>query len=205
MIAHLQGKLLRKSVDSVIIDIGGIGYQLYLSLNAMSQLPVEGEEVSLWVYTHVREDAIQLYGFFDLQEQQVFERLIQISGVGPRLARNVLSGIGADDLVAAIEQGATGRLQSIPGVGRKLAERMIVELREKFQQEPLQARGLTPVDKMQEEALSALIHLGYKKREAEKAIRDFSAAEKDRELNIQAIVKGALRQLTHEWVARMTK
>ncbi|MBI4209320.1 MAG: Holliday junction branch migration protein RuvA [Deltaproteobacteria bacterium] len=192
MIASIQGKILRKAVHSVIIEASGVGYELHVSLKTHSQLPNEGEIVQLWAYTHLRENLIELYGFFDLKEKEVFERLIQVSGVGPRLARNILSGIEAEELVGAIVHREKGRLQSIPGIGAKIAERLIIELKEKFENEWATASKTGSGGRIQEDALSALLNLGYKRRDVEKIVQE--ACEKESQ-DVQKVVKESLRQL----------
>jgi holliday junction DNA helicase RuvA len=182
----------------VVIDVGGIGYLVLIPLNVFYHLPDIGAPMSLQIHTHVREDALQLFGFRDLAEKQVFLLLMGVSGIGPKLALNILSGIPAEDLARALRNGDQIRLVSIPGVGRKLAERMIVELKDKF-------TNLTPVtldntskpeassQKMQD-AVSALINLGYKKPEIEKTVRDVL---KNRELSLEDVLRETLRQMGH--------
>lgn len=198
MIAQISGKLAQKLPGEVVIDVGGIGYLVLIPLNVFYHLPDIGAPMSLQIHTHVREDALQLFGFRDLAEKQVFLLLMGVSGIGPKLALNILSGIPAEDLARALRNGDQIRLVSIPGVGRKLAERMIVELKDKF-------TNLTPVtldntskpeassQKMQD-AVSALINLGYKKPEIEKTVRDVL---KNRELSLEDVLRETLRQMGH--------
>ena len=198
MIAQISGKLAQKLPGEVVIDVGGIGYLVLIPLNVFYHLPDIGAPMSLQIHTHVREDALQLFGFSDLAEKQVFLLLMGVSGIGPKLALNILSGIPAEDLARALRNGDQIRLVSIPGVGRKLAERMIVELKDKF-------TNLTPVtldntskpeassQKMQD-AVSALINLGYKKPEIEKTVRDVL---KNRELSLEDVLRETLRQMGH--------
>jgi Holliday junction DNA helicase RuvA len=198
VIAQISGKLAQKLPGEVVIDVGGIGYLVLIPLNVFYHLPDIGAPMSLQIHTHVREDALQLFGFRDLAEKQVFLLLMGVSGIGPKLALNILSGIPAEDLARALRNGDQIRLVSIPGVGRKLAERMIVELKDKF-------TNLTPVtldntskpeassQKMQD-AVSALINLGYKKPEIEKTVRDVL---KNRELSLEDVLRETLRQMGH--------
>ena len=197
MIGSIKGTVLRKNIDSVILEAHGVGYELHISLKTHSQLPNEGETVQLWAYTHLRENLIELYGFYDLKEKGVFERLIQVSGVGPRLARNILSGIEAEELVKAIVHGEKGRLQSIPGIGAKIAERLILELKEKFETEPIVAMiSIEKGGQIQQDALSALMNLGYKRRDVEKVVREICERE-PKFKEVQKVVKESLRQLAH--------
>ena len=198
MIAQISGKLAQKLPGEVVIDVGGIGYLVLIPLNVFYHLPDIGAPMSLQIHTHVREDALQLFGFRDAAEKQVFLLLMGVSGIGPKLALNILSGIPAEDLARALRNGDQVRLVSIPGVGRKLAERMIVELKDKF-------TNLTPVtldnaskpeassQKMQD-AVSALMNLGYKKPEIEKTVRDVL---KNRELSLEDVLRETLRQMGH--------
>ena len=198
MIAQISGKLAQKQPGEVVIDVGGIGYQVLIPLNVFYHLPDIGAPMSLQIHTHVREDALQLFGFHDLAEKQVFLLLMGVSGIGPKLALNILSGIPADELARALRNGDQVRLVSIPGVGKKLAERMIVELKDKF-------ANLAPVtidsavkpgassQKMQD-AVSALINLGYKKPEIEKTVRDVL---KNGALSLEDVLRETLRQMGH--------
>ena len=134
MIAFLRGAVLEKHPNQVIVDVGGVGYDLTIPVSTFTALPETGGEVRLRVHTHVREDQLALFGFWSARERELFERLIAVSGIGPRLAQVVLSGMAADDLIAALAAGDLARLTRIPGVGKKTAERMIVELRDKLQE-----------------------------------------------------------------------
>jgi Holliday junction DNA helicase RuvA len=131
MIAQLAGALAHKSPEHIIVDVQGVGYQVFVSLNSFYRLPEPGNRVDLLIHTHVREDALQLYGFMDRQEKDLFQLLIGISGIGPRLGLNILSGMRADELQEALEAGDLARLVAIPGVGKKTAERLVLELRDK--------------------------------------------------------------------------
>ena len=177
MIAHLRGILLKKSTDSIIVDNNGLGYEVFVPLSTFYTLPdEEGQEVSLHIHNHVREDAFLLFGFKTILEKRIFRLLISVSGIGPKLAVNILSGIGPDMLVEAIAHGDVVRLQSIPGVGKKTAERISLELKDKAQSIRSDA-DLPPVkissyeDKaVRDDALSALINLGYSSKAAGNAV-----------------------------------
>lgn len=198
MIAQISGKLAQKQPGEVIVDVGGVGYLVFIPLNVFYHLPDIGAPMSLQIHTHVREDALQLFGFRDLAEKQVFLLLMGVSGIGPKLALNILSGIPADELARALRDGNQVRLVSIPGVGRKLAERMIVELKDKFatfttaiMDSPTMAEASS--QKMQD-AVSALINLGYKKPEIEKTVRDVL---KNDQLSLEDVLRETLRRMGH--------
>ncbi len=132
MIAFLRGRLIVKSPNQVVVDVNGVGYSVNIPVSTFSELPDRGAEAELFVYTHVREDTLALYGFLTEKEKMLFERLISVSGIGPRLAITLLSGLQADELIAAIRAGDVQRLVHVPGVGRKTGERLVLELREKM-------------------------------------------------------------------------
>ena len=171
MIAHLSGTLLERTPAEVVIDVGGVGYRLFVSVQTYQRLPPAGASVDLVVHTHVREDAIQLYGFGERAERELFLLLTQVDGIGPRLAINILSGIPATDLREALRAGDTVRLVAIPGVGKKIAERMIVYLRDRvaaLAEGPEAPRG--DGHDVPQAAVSALVNLGYRKPESERAV-----------------------------------
>ena len=178
MIARLHGTLLVKTPGEVVVDVGGVGYRVFVSLATFTTLPGVGSEVTLDVHTHVRDDALQLYGFASPREKRVFELMIGVAGIGPKLATNVLSGIPADEMVEALIEGNVARLVAIPGVGRKLAERLTVELRERAALlrngrnggAAAEAEDRSPSGVLRE-ATSALVNLGYKVAEAERAVK----------------------------------
>jgi holliday junction DNA helicase RuvA len=173
MIARLTGMLEEKTPDQLIVEVNGVGYQVFVSLQTFYRLPALHERVSLHVYTHLREDALQLYGFLEEKEKTTFLLLKSVSGVGPRLALNVLSGIPVDELESALRTSDVTRLVAVPGVGRKTAERLIVELREKVGAVDNGYLGIAGEQvALSTEAVSALINLGYRRAEAEKAVRD---------------------------------
>ena len=192
MIARLRGKLAEKEPARVVIDVGGVGYEVFIPTTTFTAMPNAGAEVSLDIHTHVREDALLLYGFSSRQERRVFERLISISGIGPKLAVTILSGGSVEGLVGAIRRGDLARLTSIPGVGKKTAERIVVELKDKlkeFTEEP--AKPVVETD-----VLSALENLGYSRPMAEAAVR--RAANGDEDAAFDVLFKRALQILTKE-------
>ncbi len=176
MIAWLKGVLLEKKVDQIVLEVGGVGYLVHVPLSTYYTLPEAGGEVALRIYTHVREDQISLYGFSNEMEREWFQHLIRISGIGPRLAVNILSGISPEDLKLAIVSGDATRLQAIPGIGKKMAARMVVELKELYPTLKGEAAGETsplPEDSatLFTDAVSALMNLGFKPQESSKAVR----------------------------------
>jgi Holliday junction DNA helicase RuvA len=170
MIAHLRGKLLAKRPGQAIVETVGVGYELTISVPTFSALPAPGSEVALYVHTHVREDAIALYGFLQATEKTLFEKLTTVSGIGPKLAITILSGIAAEEMVSAIRGNDVVRLTRIPGIGRKTAERMVLELRDKFPTAKQAVPSEPVVGEVQEDVLSALTNLGYQRPVAEKAL-----------------------------------
>ena len=171
MIAHLRGKLLAKHPNQAIVETAGVGYDVTISVPTFSDLPAVGTEVSLHIHTHVREDAIALYGFLRPTEKVLFEKLITVSGIGPKLAITTLSGMPADEMVGAIRGNDVARLTRIPGIGKKTAERMVLELRDKLPETaPTAVKAATPMSATEEDVLSALVNLGYQRAAAEKAL-----------------------------------
>lgn len=177
MIALLRGKLIEKHPNQVIVEAGGVGYDVLIPISTFSALPESGSEVRLRIHTHVREDTLALFGFLTVEEKTIFERLISVSGIGPSLAVKVLSGMATSDLIPAIRNGSVELLVRIPGVGRKTAERMVLELKDKLEgvgamtaAGPLEkpAATLSPVD---QDVLSALLNLGCNRAAAEAAVR----------------------------------
>ena len=196
MIAQISGTLVHKLPGEVIVDVGGVGYQIFIPLNVFYRLPEVGNTVSLYIHTHLREDALQLFGFRAPEEKQVFLLLNSVSGIGPKLAVNILSGIPAEELVEAVKEGNQPRLVSIPGVGKKLAERMIVELRDKFatlQSRPSEAISQNSDSQLVLDAVSALVNLGYKKAEVEKNVRDMIQTGKR---TLEEVIKDVLRRMS---------
>jgi Holliday junction DNA helicase RuvA len=169
MIAHLRGRIVAKHPNQVIVEAGGVGYDVNITVPTFSELPAAGSEVTLHIHTHVREDALALYGFLRAEEKRLFERLISVSGIGPKLAVTILSGMPAEAMVAAIRDNDVARLTRIPGIGKKTAERMVLELRDKL--EGLAAAPAAPkVSPLEEDVLSALVNLGYQRAAAERAL-----------------------------------
>jgi Holliday junction DNA helicase RuvA len=171
VIARLHGKILRKAPQELILDVAGVGYRVTIPLSTFYRLGEPGAEVSVLTHTHVREDTFALFGFLTPSEQVLFERLISVAGVGPRLAVGILSGIETPDLVGALRSGDVARLTRIPGVGKKTAERLVVELKDKM--EGLEGTEPTPEGAPaggQEDLVSALLHLGYSRNEAERGV-----------------------------------
>ena len=171
MIAHLRGKLLVKHPNQAIVETGGVGYDVTISVPTFSDLPPLGSDVALHIHTHVREDVIALYGFLRPSEKLLFERLITVSGIGPKLAITILSGMAADEMVAAIRGSDLAQLTRIPGIGKKTAERLVLELRDKLPEVSPSTAATAPARTVTEEdVLSALVNLGYQRAAAEKAL-----------------------------------
>lgn len=203
MIAHLSGTLLSKQATSVILDVGGVGYEVTIPVSTFYDLEDVGGNVQLRVYTHVREDALQLYGFKTARERELFLKIISVSGIGPKLGITLLSGMSADELIASIRTNNLARLTLIPGVGRKTAERLIMELREKVAElssaqleEELGAKpevSEPTADTARGDALSALLNLGYQRSAAEKAID--AALNEGGEITVESILRRSLKKL----------
>ena len=173
MIAHLRGKLAEKQPNLVVVDVDGVGYELTIPVSTYLQLGNAGEEVALHTHTHVREDSLALFGFATRHEKSIFEKLITVSGIGPRLAVTVLSGLPAGDLATAIRNGDVATLTRIPGVGRKTGERMVLELREKLIPAGEGGAGLpSEMSPIERDVISALLNLGCSRPAAEKAVRN---------------------------------
>jgi Holliday junction DNA helicase RuvA len=199
MIAHLKGHLFEKTTQSVIIEAGGMGYEVFVPLSTYYTLPEKDERVSLHIYTHVREDTLVLFGFHTRLEKDLFLMLISVSGIGPRLSINILSGIGPQDLLKAVASGDAARLQAIPGVGKKTAERIALELKDRagkmlgLQEIP---SVLVPdaVDRrLMDDALSALLNLGYSAKLAKQAVEKARPVAK--EMTLEELIKEALKIL----------
>jgi Holliday junction DNA helicase RuvA len=168
MIAHLRGKLLFKHPNQAVVETAGVGYEVNISIPTFSELPTPGAEVALFIHTHVREDALALFGFLRPEEKQLFEKLISVSGIGPKLAITILSGMQAEAMVAAIKGNNVALLTRIPGIGKKTAERMVLELRDKL--EGFGVPAAASASPVEEDVLSALVNLGYNRALAEKAV-----------------------------------
>jgi Holliday junction DNA helicase RuvA len=170
MIAHLRGKLISKHPNQAIVEAGGVGYDVVISVPTFSELPGLNAEVSLFIHTHVREDALALFGFLRAQEKQLFEKLLSVSGIGPKLAITILSGMQAEAMIAAIKGNNIASLTRIPGIGKKTAERMVLELRDKLDTFSVSAEITAAATPVEEDVISALVNLGYQRPMAEKAL-----------------------------------
>lgn len=197
MIALLTGRLAYKSPDYVIIDVHGVGYRVHIPFSTYYELPEEGMDLSLNIHTHVKEDAIQLYGFLTRGEKSMFQLLISVSGIGPKLGNNILSNIQAAELSKALVQGDLGRLSAIPGIGRKTAERLVLELKEKVKMladaghATAAAPPSSPPD-ITDDVVSALINLGYKEVLVKKALSELKTSPAD---TVETVLKQALKVL----------
>jgi Holliday junction DNA helicase RuvA len=205
MIAHLSGTLLSKHTNTVILEVGGVGYEVTIPLSTFYELEDVSANVKLHIYTHVREDTLQLFGFKTLRERELFLRLISVSGVGPKLAITMIGIMSANEIIASIRTNNLARLTSIPGVGKKTAERLVIELRDKiaalsspaleeeFAAEAGAGGASTTEDAVREDALSALIGLGYQKAPAEKAIN--AALQEGGDISVEVVLRRSLRHL----------
>jgi Holliday junction DNA helicase RuvA len=197
LIAHLTGKILQKQPNCVVLDVGGVGYEVTIPLSTFYELGEIGSEVSLNIHTYVREDSIQLFGFRTAREKALFLKLMAVSGIGPRLAIAILSGMPASELIPAICNNDLAKLVAIPGVGRKTAERIVIELRDKLkalaEQEEVTMKGVGGPSAI-EDVTEALIALGYPRAVAERAVA--AALGEDGERTIEALLKRALRKLS---------
>ena len=198
MIAHLRGRILEKHPNRLVVDVTGVGYDVFVPLSTFYGLADAGGDVALRIHTHVREDALVLYGFLTPLEQELFERLIGVSGIGPKLALAVLSGIEPQELIRAIERGDVARLTAIPGVGKKTAERIVLELKDRLPraQAVASSDGGAPVGppSVRDDVLSALLNLGYHRPLAEQAVA--SALKTVPDGGFERALKQALRELS---------
>jgi Holliday junction DNA helicase RuvA len=194
VIARLRGRLVEKTPEQVVVDVGGVGYQLLVSLQSFARLPALGDVVELRVHTHVREDALQLFGFLEEEERALFLLLIQVATVGPKVAMAVLSGLDTPELERALAEGDVRRLTAIPGIGKKKADLIVLQLREKVKALELAHRAGAParVGGDGAEAISALVNLGYKQAEAERAVK---RAEEAGSAPLPELIREALRRL----------
>ena len=203
MIAHLRGRLISKNPNRVIIEAGGVGYEVFIPVSTFYDLAAPEAEVDLHIYTHVREDILALYGFRTEREKNLFEKLLSVSGIGPKLAVTILSGLEMEELVPAIRRGDVSKLVHIPGVGRKTAERLIVELREKLDklaiEEAVPEAKAPPVRpaSVEEDVLSALVNLGYTRFVAEKAVQE--AHQEALNGDFEQLLKASLRLLARKF------
>jgi Holliday junction DNA helicase RuvA len=199
MIGFLSGKILEKEANTVIVDVGGVGYEVTIPLSTFYELGDIGSEVSLRIFTYVREDTLQLFGFKTTRERDLYLKLISVQGIGAKSGITMLSGMSADEIVSAIRSNNIARLVAIPGVGKKTAERMVIELRDKIGE--LSAGGSAASastagadgDSVFEDALSALVNLGYQRNAAEKALQE--ASKNGAEMNVQKLLRSALQKL----------
>lgn len=200
MIALICGKIAYKEIASVVVDANGVGYRVFIPLTTFYELPETGESVTLHVHTSVKEDAINLFGFYTTQERDLFQLMISVSGIGPKIAMNIISGITAGELFQAISGGNVGKLVGIPGVGRKMAERLILELKEKIakkitlEQSPAAGEQQKGDEMIREDVLSALINLGYKNNSAKDAL-DKVLQMTEEKLSLDALLKKTLKIL----------
>jgi Holliday junction DNA helicase RuvA len=201
LIAQLSGKLISKQPNTIIIDVQGVGYEVTIPVTTFYVLGEIGSEVSLKIHTHVREEVLQLFGFANFRDKELFLKLLSVSGIGPKVAITMLSGMAAAELINAITKNDLGRLTAIPGVGRKTAERVVVELRDKLSkialaEDELAISAETALSDMaiKEDTVAALISLGYPKPLAERAVS--SALSEEGEVSIQAVLKRSLKRLS---------
>jgi len=200
MIGYLRGRILAKKPNTIVLDVDGVGYEVSIPLTTFYELPEQGSEVSLNIHTHVREDALLLFGFHTQREKDFFLRLISISGIGPKLAVVILSGAQVEVLAASIAEGDLARLTSIPGIGRKTAERMVLELKSHMSSfllsEQVEAAGEeNSFGALEEDVLSALVNLGYPRTAAEKALK--AALHSDQcERNFEDVLRNTLQRLS---------
>ncbi|MEJ2246368.1 MAG: Holliday junction branch migration protein RuvA [Acidobacteriota bacterium] len=200
MIGYLKGRLLRKKPTTAILDVNGIGYEVSIPLTTFYELPGEGNEVSLNIHTHVREDALLLFGFHTQREKDFFLKLISISGIGPKLAVVILSGAQVEELAQAISESNLARLTAIPGIGRKTAERMVLELKSQITsfllpEQVEAAQEGKSFGTLEEDVLSALVNLGYPRASAEKALKASLRSEQT-DRNFEDILRNTLQRLS---------
>ncbi len=199
MIAYLCGKLLVKHPNQLIVDVNGIGYEVSIPLSTFYETGEIGSLIQLQVHTHVREDALALFGFKSVREKVLFEHLISVSGIGPKLGITILSGMSSEELIPAIRDGNLAKLTSVPGIGRKTAERLVVELRDKLSKferiSTVTSAGDVPLSQAQDDVLSALVNLGYPKNVAEKALQKILSTS-TAEQGFESLLKSVLQQVS---------
>lgn len=193
MIAHLRGKLIHKQPGQAIVEAAGVGYDVTISVPTFTALPSVGADAALHIHTQVREDQIALFGFLEREEKRLFERLITVSGVGPKLAITLLSGLSSDKVVQAIRAQDHAQLTRIPGVGKKLAERLVVELKDKLNDFAVAPALVAVQGAAVDDVLSALVNLGYQRNAAEKAIEQAVAKDKALAGDFEGLFRGALK------------
>jgi Holliday junction DNA helicase RuvA len=200
MIALICGKIAYRGISSIVVDVSGVGYRVFIPISTFYELPEAGETVTLHVHTSVKQDAINLFGFYTVQERDLFQLMISVSGIGPKIAMNIISGIAVRDLLQAISRGDLGKLVGIPGVGKKMAERLVLELREKVikkmsaEQIPVTDDRQQAGERIKEDVLSALINLGYKNSVAKDAVDKVIQASKE-DLTLDELLKKTLKIL----------
>jgi len=195
MIGYLSGKIISKKPTKIIIDVGGVGYLVNISISTFEKL-ADKEEISLYTYLSVKEDSLDLYGFYTVAEKEMFELLISVSGIGPKTAQSILSGIQIEDLKEALKTGNVSRIISVPGIGRKTAERMMVELRDKVDSLAESIEGISfGTSNIRTDAIAALVNLGYNQKVADRAVR--AVTDRNPNISIEDLVKEALSVLNN--------
>jgi Holliday junction DNA helicase RuvA len=200
MIALISGKIAYKGISHVIVDVQGVGYRVFIPLTTFYELPEAGQIITLHIHTNVKQDAINLFGFYSIQERDLFQLMISVSGIGPKIAMNILSGISARELLSAISGGNVGKLVNVPGVGKKMAERLVLELKEKvlkkimFEKLPEADIQNRADDIIMEDVLSALVNLGYKNNTAKDALEKVVRSSEE-ELSMDKLLKKTLKIL----------
>lgn len=195
MIGYLKGILAEKKPNSLILDVNGVGYLVNIPVSTFLELPEEGSTLALFIYTHVREDLLALYGFRTMREKLLFEKLISVSGIGPKVAISFLSGMSSDELIPAIQNADIGKLSTIPGVGRKTAERVSLELREKIPQLMSESAQVAAEKPMREDLISALVNLGYQQNLAERIVKHVLDKSKS-DASFEELLKSALHGIS---------
>lgn len=201
MIALISGKIAYKGISHIVVDVQGVGYRIFIPLTTFYELPEAGQLIALHVHTHVKQDAINLFGFYTIQERDLFELLLTVSGIGPKMSMNILSGISVQELLRAISGGDVRKLVSIPGLGKKMAERLILELKEKVLKK-MTSEVMPAVDNQErinelikEDVLSALVNLGYKSNVAQNAL-DKVLQVSAKEIAMEQLLKKSLKILS---------
>lgn len=195
MIGYIKGKIISKKPTKIIIDVNGVGYLINISVNTFEKI-ADKEEASLYTYLSVKEDSLDLFGFYSLAEKEMFELLISVSGIGPKTAQSILSGIQIEDLKNAIKSGNINRLTSAPGIGRKTAERMIVELKDKIEVvSEISGEISKSISSIKNDAIAALINLGYNQKTAERAVR--TVIDKYPDISIEDLIRESLSVLNN--------
>ncbi|MGD8779210.1 MAG: Holliday junction branch migration protein RuvA [Ignavibacteria bacterium] len=195
MIGYLTGKLVSKKPTQLILDVNDVGYLVNISITTFEKIPQEKEEISLFTYLSVKEDALDLYGFFTLAEKEMFELLISVNGIGPKLAQSILSGIEIQELKEALRLADLSRIIAIPGIGRKTGERLLIELRDKVESVADSFDTITTSTSVKTDAIAALLSLGYNQKTSERIIRKL--VESKPEIQIEELVKEALNELNN--------